>query len=75
MVQYSLCHGMDKSTCDIAHWLAAPHHRTAFRTGVWVCNVLMFKMSLGAHYFLDIILFLHDFHHDSCDYHWDFYSH
>ena len=25
--------------------------------------------------FLDRILFYHDFHHGSCDYHWDFYGH
>ena len=27
------------------------------------------------HYFLDRIIFRHDFHHDSCDHHWDFYGH
>ena len=27
------------------------------------------------HHFLDRILFHHAFHHDSCDYHWDFYGH
>ena len=35
ILQYSLCHGMDIGTCDIAHWSAAPHdcmaNRTAFR--------------------------------------------
>ena len=29
----------------------------------------------SCHYFLGRILFHHDFHHDSCDYHWDFYGH
>ena len=27
------------------------------------------------HYLLDRFMFHHDFHHDSCDYHWDFYGH
>ena len=27
------------------------------------------------YYFFDRILIHHDFHHDSCDYHWDFYGH
>ena len=29
----------------------------------------------SCHFFLNGILFQHDFHHDSCDYHWDFYGH
>ena len=76
MFQYSLCHGMDIGTCDIVHWSAAPHNRIANRTGfsvyvVLVLNVIMYSR----HYFLDRVLFHHNFHHDSCDYHWDFYGH
>ena len=73
MVQYSLCHGMDMGTCDIAHWSAAPHHRIAYRIGFWMCVVLVLNViRCSCHYFLDRILFHHDFHHDSCDYHCDF---
>ena len=39
----------------------------------WVCVVLvLIVIRWSCHYFLDRILFHHDFHHDSCDYHWDF---
>ena len=76
MFQYSLCHGMDIGTRDIVHRSAAPHNRIANRTGFWVYVVLVLNViSCSCHYFLDIILFHHDFHHDSCDYHWDFYGH
>ena len=74
--QYSLCHGMDIGTCGIVHWSAAPHYRIANRTGFWVYVVLMLNViRYSCHYFLDRILFHHDVHHDSCDYHWDFYGH
>ena len=76
MVQYSLCHGMDIGTCDIVHWSSAPHHRIAYRTGFWVFAVLaLYVIRCSCHYFLNRILFHHDFHLDSCDYHWDFYGH
>ena len=76
MFQYSLCHGMDVGTCDIVRWSAAPHNRVANRTVFWVYVVLVFNViRYSCHYFLDRILFHHDFHHDSCDYHWDFYGH
>ena len=76
MVQYSLCHGMDIGTCDIEHRSAAPHHRIAYRTVFWLCVVLVLNViRCSCHYFLDIILFHHYFHHDSCDYQWDFYGH
>ena len=77
MVQYSLCHDMDIGTCDIVHWSASPNHHIAYRTGYsWVCVVLVLNVTnCSCHYFRDIILFHHDFHHDSCDYHWDFYGH
>ena len=74
--QYSLCHGMDIGTCDIVHWSAAPHNRIANRTGFWLYVVLVLNViRYSCHYFLDRILFHHDFHHDSCGYHWDFYGH
>ena len=76
MCQYSLCHGMDIGTCDIVHWSAAPHNRIAKRTVFSVYVVLVLNViRYSCHYFLDRILFHHDFHHDSCDYHWDFYDH
>ena len=76
MFQYSLCHGMDVGTCDIVHRSAAPHSRIANRTGFWVYVVLVLNViKYSSHYFRDRILFHHDFHHDSFDYHWDFYGH
>ena len=73
MVQYSLCHGMDIGTCDIVHWSTAPHYRIDYRTVFGVCVVLVLNViRCSCHYFLDRILFHHDIHHDSCDYHWDF---
>ena len=75
MFQYSLCHGMDIGTCDIVHWSAASHDCIANRTGIWVYVVLVLSViGYSCHYFLDRILF-HDFQHDCCDYHWDFYGH
>ena len=76
MFQYSLCHVLDIGTCDVVHWSAAPHDRIANRTGFSVYAVLVLNViRYSFHYFLDRILFHHDFHHDSCDYHWDFYGH
>ena len=77
MFQYSLCHGMDKGTCDIVlHWSAALHNRIANRTGFSVYVVLVLSViRYSCRCFLYRILFHHDFHHDSCDYHWDFYGH
>ena len=76
MFQYSLCHSMDIGTCDIVHWSAASHNRIANRTGFSVYVVVVLSViRYSCHYFLDRILFYHDFHHDSCDYHWDFYGH
>ena len=75
MFQYSLCHGIDIGTCDIAHWSAAPHNRITNQTGLSVYVVLVLNViRYSCHYFLDGILFHHDFHHDSCDYHLDFYG-
>ena len=71
--KYSRCHGMDKGTCDIVHWSAAPHNRIANRTGFWVYVVLVLNViRYSSHYFLDNIIFHPNFHNDSCDYHWDF---
>ena len=67
IVQYSLCHNMDIGI-------------------VWHCTLVSStpSQSMGLflsvhwsgvechHVLLDIILFHHDFHHDSCDYHRDF---
>ena len=76
MFQYSIYHGMDIGTCDIVPWSAAPHNRTANRTVFSVYVVLVLNViGYSCHYFLDRILFHLDFHHDSCDYHWDFYGH
>ena len=76
MFQYSLCHGLDIGTCDIVHGSTAPHNRIANRTVFSVYVVLVLNViRYFCHYFLDRILFHHDFYHDSCDYHWDFYGH
>ena len=76
MFQYSLCHGMDIGTCDIVHWSAAPHGCFVNRTGFLVYVVLVLSViRYSCHYFQDIIIFHHDFHHDCCDYNWDFYGH
>ena len=56
--------------------LQLQHNRIANRTGFSVYVVLVLNViRYSCHYFLDKILFHHDFHHDSCDYHWDFYGH
>ena len=77
MFQYSLCHGMAIGTCDIVQWSAAPYNHIANLTGFSVYVVLVLNVSGTPvmHYFLDRILFHHDFHHDSCDYQWNFYGH
>ena len=76
MFQHSLCHGMDIGTCDIVHWLAVSHNRIANRTGFSVYVVLVLNViRYSCHHFLDRILSHLDFHHDSCDYHCDFYGH
>ena len=75
MFQYSLCHCMDIGTCYNVHWSAAPHNRIANRIVLSVYVVLVLNViRYSCHYFLDIIIFHHDFHHDSCDYHWDYFG-
>ena len=57
-------------------YIGQQHPSTVYRTGFWVCTVLVLSaICCTCYYFLDIILFHHDFHHDSRDYHWDFYDH
>ena len=73
MFQYSLCHGMDIGTCDFVHWSVAP--QLDWFLGVRCSYVECHQVRYSCHHFLDRILFHHDFHHDSCDYHWDFYVH
>ena len=49
------------------------HPTTVYMTGFWVCVVLVLNViRCSFYYFLDIILFHHDFYHDSCDCYWDF---
>ena len=63
MFQYSLCHGLDIGTCDTVHWSATPHNRIANRTVFSVYVVLVLNViRYSCHYFLDRILFHHDFH-------------
>ena len=53
---------------DYAQWYTAADG-TGFGVSVFlVLNIIR----CPCHYFLDKILFHHDFHHDSCDYHWNF---
>ena len=52
------------------------HPITVYRTGFWVFAVLVLSVIMCSfYYFFDRVLFHHDFHHDSCDYYWDFYGH
>ena len=53
-------------------YIGQQHPITGF--SVHVVLVLNF-IRYSCHYFLDRIPFHHDFHHDSCVYHWDFYGH
>ena len=65
VVQYSLYLSMDIGTM----W-----HCTLVSSTSCVVLVLSAIMR-SCYYFLDRIIFHHDFNHDSCDYHWDFYGH
>ena len=57
-------------------YIGQQHPITVYRTGFWVCVVLVLSViRCSCYYFLDILLFHHDFHHDNCDYHWEFYGH
>ena len=51
------------------------HPITVHRSFFWGVGCVVLVLSVircSCHYFLDRILFHHDFHHDSCDYHLDF---
>ena len=57
-------------------YIGQQHPITVYRTGFWVCVVLVLSvLRCSWNYFLGRILFHHDFHHDSYDYHWDVYGH
>ena len=50
-------------------YICQQHPITVYRT-VLVCVVLVLSViRCSGYYFLDIVLFRHDFHHDNCDYH------
>ena len=52
------------------------HPFIVYRTIFLVCvGLVLGVIRWSFYYFLDIIMFHHDFHRDSCDYHRDFYGH
>ena len=56
-------------------YIGQQHSTTVYRTGFWMCVVMVLSVIRCFCYFLfDRILFNHHFHHNSCDYHWDFMS-
>ena len=58
----------------VALYIGQLHPITVYRTGFWVCVVLVLSVIRCSFYnFLDRIIFHHDFHHDSYDYHWEIY--
>ena len=66
---------MAKSWIELDKWKNIACARWTFllsyRTLTTECTVIMCSF----YYFLDIILFHHDFHHYNCDCHWDFEGH
>ena len=57
-------------------YIGQQHPITLYRTVFWVYVVLVLSViRCSCYYFRDGILFHNDFHHDSCDYHWNFYGH
>ena len=66
--------GIDRnSPYHVTLYIGQQHPITVYMTGFWVCVVLvLIVIRRSCYYFLDRILFYHDFHHDSCDYHLDF---
>ena len=57
-------------------YIGQEHPTILYRTGFGMCVVLVLSvMRCSCYYLLDRILFHQDFHHDSCDYHSDFYGH
>ena len=60
----------------VALYTGQQHPITVYKSGFGVCVILVLSViRYSCYYFLDIIIFPHDFHHDGCDYHWDFYGH
>ena len=53
--------------------ISQQHPTTFYRTAFLVCVVLVLSVIRCSCYFF--LLFHHDFHHDTCDYHLDFYGH
>ena len=55
-------------------YIGQQHPITVDKTvlGVWV--VVLSVIMCSCYYFLDIILFHHDLHHDICDYQWEFFG-
>ena len=57
-------------------YIGQQHPITVYRTGICVCVALVLSViRCSSYYFLDRIIFHHDFHQDIYDYHWDFYGH
>ena len=57
-------------------YIVQQHSITVHRTVFWVCVFLvLIVIRCSCYYLLDLILFHHDYHHDSCDYQWNFYCH
>ena len=69
--QDSLYHNMDMGTvwhCALVSW----NPITVYKTGFGVCAVLVLSVIMSSfYYFLDRVLFHHDFHQNSCDYYRD----
>ena len=60
----------------VALYIGSQHPITVYRTGFGVCVVLVLSViRCFCYYSFDRILFHNDFHHNSCDYHWDFCGH
>ena len=76
IVQHFLYHNMDIGTNHVILYIGQQYLITVYRTGFGVCAVLVLSViRCSCYYFLDRIIFHHDFHHASCDYHLDFYGH
>ena len=74
LVRDSLYHNMDiGSMCRCA--LASCTLSQSIRLFFFMCAVLVLIVIMCTfYYFLDRVLFYHDFHHDSCDCYRDFYG-
>ena len=57
-------------------YIGQQHPMTVYRTVFRVCVGLVLSVIRCSFYYFRVrIQFHHDFHHDSCDYHRDFYGH